>query len=72
MADIVRRKSYRRRRNAAEYWVYFALIFPIFLLVAVLARLTPRSWRPVPDSGRGIFGDAKAAANTVLPFVFMQ
>ncbi|WP_119169153.1 hypothetical protein [Algihabitans albus] len=65
-----------RRRNAGsyEFWLYFAVSFPIFLTIAVLARLLPRSWRPGLTELRGkgsVFGEAKAAANRVLPFVFM-
>ncbi|MBX2856972.1 MAG: hypothetical protein KTR21_18440 [Rhodobacteraceae bacterium] len=60
-----------RRRKATEFWLYFAVTFPVFLLVALFSRLMPKSWRPFPSSGRGVFGDAKSAAYTVLPFVFM-
>ena len=60
-----------RRRKATEFWLYFAVTFPVFLAVALVSRLLPRSWRPFAGSGRGVFGDAKAAAYTVLPFVFM-
>ncbi|MEL6317347.1 MAG: cytochrome PufQ [Pseudomonadota bacterium] len=66
-----RRSGRRRRRGSAEYWLYFALIFPVCLLIAGVAQLLPRAWRPLAATGRGVFADAKAATNTVLPFVFM-
>lgn len=67
-------RTRRRTSGSYEFWLYFAISFPIFLTIAVLARLLPRSWRPGLTELRGkgsIFGEAKAAANRVLPFVFM-
>jgi hypothetical protein len=72
---VAGRKPQRRRGGTSEFWLYFAISFPIFLTIAVLARLLPRSWRPglVEVKGEGsVFGEAKAAANKVLPFVFMS
>jgi hypothetical protein len=69
------RKAGRKRGGSREFWLYFAISFPIFLAIAVLARLLPRAWRPglTEVSGEGsVFGQAKAAANKVLPFVFMS
>ncbi|MEO1293312.1 MAG: hypothetical protein AAFV62_10850 [Pseudomonadota bacterium] len=65
------KSSTKRRRERGEYWLYFALCFPLFLIVAVFGRLLPRSMRPFASEGRSVFGEAKAAANTVLPYVFM-
>lgn len=65
------------RRNGAdsrEFWFYFALTFPAFLLVAVVARLTRLVWSSGArrrGSQRSVFGEAKATAHRVLPFVFM-
>ncbi len=68
-------RSRRREAGSGEFWLYFAISFPIFLTIAVLARLLPRAWRPGLAALRGegsVFGEAKAAANKVLPFVFMS
>ncbi|MEO1328386.1 MAG: hypothetical protein AAFW46_01855 [Pseudomonadota bacterium] len=62
----------RRRRKAAEFRLYFLAAYPLFLLVALASRLLPRSRRPFSAGERSsVFADAKAAAYTVLPFVFM-
>lgn len=68
-------RSRRRGTGRYEFWLYFAVSFPIFLTIAVLARLLPKSWRPgvAAVQGQGsVFGEAKAATNRVLPFVFMS
>lgn len=59
------RRNYRR---------LFHLTFLLFLLVAAVGRLLPRSWRPFGSVGEGetVFEEAQRAANTVLPFVFIQ
>lgn len=62
----------KRRRKAVEFWLYFAATYPIFLVIAIVSRFLPRAMRPFgTERGRSVFGDAKAAAYTVLPFVFM-
>lgn len=71
----VRGRHRGRHDGSREFWLYFAISFPIFLIIAVLARLLPRAWRPGLSELRGegsVFGEAKAAANKVLPFVFMS
>ena len=68
-------RSRRRNTGRYEFWLYFAVSFPIFLTIAVLARLLPKPWRPgiAAMQGQGsVFGEAKAATNRVLPFVFMS
>lgn len=64
-------RSNLRRKKAVEFSLYFALLFPIFLLVALVSRLLPRRMRPFGPERRSVIGDARAAAYTVLPFVFM-
>lgn len=64
-----------RERAEREFRLLFAVCFMFFLVVAVAARLLPRRWRPFPPGPRGarsIFGDARAAANTSIPFVYMR
>lgn len=70
-----------RRRKASErteFWLYFAVLYPVCLVLAAVGRLLPRRLRPFDtssfeDRGRrlSIFSEARAAAHTVLPFVFM-
>jgi hypothetical protein len=59
------RKNYRR---------LFHLTFLVFLLIVAVGRLLPRSWRPFGSVGERetVFEEAQRAANTVLPFVFIQ
>ena len=62
----------RHGAESREFWFYFALTFPAFLLVAVIARLTRLVWSSnTRRTERSVFGEAKATANRVLPFVFM-
>lgn len=65
----------RRRRDARAYaWVFWCA-FPFFLALAVIARLTPaRGERPAPRSERrlSVFREAWVAANSSLPFAFMD
>ncbi|MCR9255120.1 MAG: hypothetical protein NXI16_03400 [Alphaproteobacteria bacterium] len=55
-----------------EYRFYFAISFLLFLPVILLSRLLPRSWRPFKSATRAsVFGETRAAAHTVVPFIFM-
>jgi hypothetical protein len=52
----------------------FIASFVVFLLVASIARLLPRSLRPwssAQKERRSVVDEAKAAANRFLPFAFM-
>lgn len=71
MAHAMNGRSSRRASETWEFRLYVAAMFPIFLVIAIVARLLPRSWRPFSsDTRRSVFGDARAATFTVLPFVF--
>lgn len=68
ITDEHRRKGDER----TEYRVYFALAYPLFLVAAVLTRLTSASAR---RNGRGvrnrsIFKEAADMLNGALPWVF--
>ncbi len=69
MTSDERVRLHRSRRR--EYTVYFAAIYPLLLVIALLSRLLPRRLRPFSFQGRSVFGEARAAAHTVLPFLFM-
>lgn len=74
MASSSAASSRPRRAEAGEFRLLFVASFAIFLLVAVVERVLPSSWRAHafgPDSGKSIFGEARAAARTFVPFAFM-
>ncbi|WAP67436.1 hypothetical protein [Jiella pelagia] len=63
------------RADKQEYRIVYAVTFPIFLAVALVSRLLPARLRPTPYGNGGVlavFRDARAAANSVLPFAFMR
>lgn len=52
----------------------FTVSFIIFLIIAVVARVLPRRWRPwpaKPEGYRSVIDEARAVANTFVPFAFM-
>lgn len=61
-------------RGAKQYHLIFAVGFTIFLMIAIAGRLLPRRWRDLPPGTRAdasIFEEARAMANTYVPFAFM-
>jgi hypothetical protein len=64
-------ESHGRARDRAEhrqYRILYTLSFPLFLAVAIVARLTkPRG----EGARRSIFVHAKALAGATIPMVFM-
>lgn len=59
-----------KQREALQSRLIYIACFSVFLLAAIIGRLKP--WgRQRSDHRKSIFGEAKAAASTVLPFVFM-
>ncbi|MEL7049216.1 MAG: hypothetical protein AAFO75_09710 [Pseudomonadota bacterium] len=64
-----------RQSEKREYYAFLAATFVFFLAAAVIARLLPKGWQPVweiPVGHRSIFAEARAMADSVLPFVFMN
>lgn len=62
------------RREAKQFHLIYAACFVVFLVVAIVSRLLPRSWRPrAPGAkaGKTIIGEAREAADTFVPFAFM-
>ncbi len=52
----------------------FVVSFTIFLVIAAVTRLLPRNRRPWPfgpGTDRSLFKEARAIANTVIPFAYM-
>ena len=69
-----RTEQMHRKGEPLEYRFLVAVSYPIFLVGAVLGRLLPTSQRAadVPmDSRLSVFGEARAAAETYVPFAFM-
>ncbi len=62
-----------RQQEALEYRLVYLAGFVVFLAVAVATRLLPgqRQRRPQQARRRSIVGEARAAANTFIPFAFM-
>ena len=59
-----------KEREKLQFWFIYLACFLVFLLAAIVGRLTPWAWRRGYQR-KSIFGEAKAAANTVLPYVFV-
>jgi hypothetical protein len=60
-----------RQQEALEYRLVYLAGFAVFLAVAVATRLLPAGRRRSPGRDRSIVGEARAAANTFIPFAFM-
>ena len=58
------------RQDARQFRLLYMAFFLIFLMVALVGRLLPGKWRN-DVTKRSVIGEAKAAANTILPYVFM-
>ena len=68
------RAAHHGTRKAAtrEYRAVLAVAFPIFLGVAVVARLLPYAWRGrlCGSERRSVWGDARAMAAATIPVAF--
>jgi hypothetical protein len=63
-----------RKGESGEFRLIFVLTFTIFLVVAMVERVLPSSWRSHSfkvDAGKSVFGEARSAARTFVPFAFM-
>lgn len=61
-----------RKAEALEYRLLMAVSYPIFLAGAVCSRLLPGRRRSAGKGARfSVFGEARAAAATYVPFAFM-
>ncbi len=60
----------QRRRDAREFRLMYSLAFPLFVAVSAVRRLAavPRG----KTSKQSLISEAKSAANTCLPFAFMN
>lgn len=72
-ADAVGRYRGRRSRQQ-EYRLLVTIVFPFFLLFALLGRLLPWRWQThsiVGGRRRSVYTEAREAAHTVIPIAFM-
>jgi hypothetical protein len=60
-----------RQQEALEYRLVYLAGFAVFLAVAVATRLLPGRQRHPQRRRRSIVGEARAAADTFIPFAFM-
>jgi hypothetical protein len=57
-----------------QFQLIFAFSFVLFLAIVAMTRLLGPRWRPWPSCPEGrqsIIQEARAAANTFIPFAFM-
>jgi hypothetical protein len=59
-----------RAREAKEFRLMFIATFPLFLAAGLLGRALSR--RRGSDRRKSVFAEARAAANTCIPFAFMR
>jgi hypothetical protein len=72
MTDRTHTKSHKH--ESIEYRALVVMTFPIFLVGAVLGRLVPSKAHvesTMTSAKLSVFGEARAAADTYVPFVFM-
>lgn len=63
-----------RRAKQHEYRLLVLMVYPIFLLFAVVARILPGARQQSAVIGgrrRSVFSEAREAVHTVIPFAFM-
>lgn len=65
-----------RTEDALEFRLIYAAGFVYFLLIALIARLMPRHYRPSPMARtvrrRSIIAEARETASSLVPFAFMR
>ncbi len=72
MAAQLDRSQFAPPRARLEFRLIFTATFLVFLAAAVVARCLPWRWLPfTQDRPRSLIDEARAAANTFIPFAFM-
>lgn len=75
MAEVIAKRSQRKQTEQREFQIVLGAFFALFLVIALASRVLPRAWRPLDRGGlraRSVIGEAKAAANEIVPFLFMR
>jgi hypothetical protein len=60
-----------RKGDSFEYRLLMAASLPIFLVAAIVGRVLPSGEHAVPGERLSVIGEARAAADTYVPFAFM-
>ena len=60
-----------RKGDSVEYRLLMAASLPIFLVAAIVGRVLPSGEHVVPGERLSVIGEARAAADTYVPFAFM-
>jgi len=60
-----------RKGDSFEYRLLLAASLPIFLVAAIVGRVLPSGEHVVPGERLSVIGEARAAADTYVPFAFM-
>ena len=58
-----------RSRDSRQFWIIYALTFPVFLVAALIMRLVQLGQGDQPS--RGLFGAAHELASASIPYAFM-
>lgn len=64
-----------REAEKREFKWALRIGFTAFLVIALVSRLLPRSWRPQPllgGQGGSVIAEARKAAHTIVPLAFMR
>jgi hypothetical protein len=77
MAAITEPAAFRSilQDEERQYRRIYLSCFPLFLVIAITARLLPPAWRPFPrgpERRRSIFAEAREAARSTIPYMFMH
>lgn len=68
-------RAKQRRAEAREFKVTVAVLFAVFLPIAIVSRVLPKSWRPLGKlSGwaKSPICEARSAANVIAPFMLCR
>ncbi|MBK1696347.1 hypothetical protein CKO21_03715 [Rhodovibrio salinarum] len=60
-----------RKGDSFEYRLLMAVSLPIFLVAAMVGRVLPSGAHAVPGERLSLLAEARAAADTYVPFAFM-
>lgn len=64
-----------RKAENREFLAAYCALFVVFLVIALASRVLPPGLRPLAaprGDRRSIWGEARAAAATTAPYVFMK
>ena len=59
-----------RSRESRQFWILYALTFPVFLVAALIMRVL-RLGQSKPQRSRGFLSEAHELASASIPYAFM-